>query len=112
MTEEEKNEFYETIPAAAKQVKFDLRVQTTATKCYALDMGFYVAEVYMQHYPQVHWMLWKGKDMAFNKPVLAGFKLPLVPSDFVGGCAGKKLKGNDDSDVLLKLYRVWEKDLS
>src|ERR1041385_6962780 len=57
MTDEEKNEFYENIPAAARQVKFDLRIQTTATQCYALDIGFYVAEVYMRHYPQVHWML-------------------------------------------------------
>lgn len=110
MTNEEKAVFYDEIPAAGRRLKFDLRVQTTSTLCYALDIGFYVAEVYMRHYPQVHWILWKGKDRGFNKAALSGFKLPLIPMDLVSASVGRHLRDPKDT-LLLDRYRVWEKDL-
>ncbi len=76
-----------------------------------MDIGFYFAEVFMRHYSRVRWILWKQKDSCLNKPVLSGFKVPLVPIDVVSACAWKVLKGGRNSQLLLSKYRVWEADL-
>jgi hypothetical protein len=112
MTQIEKDAFQNSLPAAAKQLKkFDNPKElTTATLCYAIDIGFYVAEVYMRYYPQVRWALWQGKDIGFNKAALSGFKLPLIPSDMVCGSVWKHFK-TPKQTLLLDIYRVWEKEL-
>ena len=111
MTLEEEARLYDTSPAAAQQAKLDLRELTTATACLALDIGFYVAEVYMRLYPQVRWLLCTKRNQAFNKPILTGFKLPLVPSDMVIGSVWKHLATPRDT-LLFDIYRLWEQDVA
>src|SRR5260221_5792588 len=113
MTSAERQSFRDSLPEAARGLeKFENpRELTTATLCYGIDIGFYVAEVFMREYPHVHWVLWKNRGHAFNKPVLAGFKLPLIPSDLVTGSIWKSFKDSNGT-VLLDAFKVWEKDLS
>jgi hypothetical protein len=110
LTEEEKGKFFKSIPAAAKQLKFSLKTQTTQTRCFAIDIGFYVAEIYMRRYSQVHWIIFKHKSMSFNKPALSGFYLPLVPSDMVKASIGKQIRIPKDTH-LLDIYQKWVTNL-
>ena len=106
LTAEEKGRFYKGIPSAAKQLKFSLTTQTTETLCLAIDIGYYIAEIYMRRYPQVHWVVFKHKSMSFNKPALSGFYLPLVPADMVKGSIGKQLRMPSDRH-LFDIYQKW-----
>lgn len=110
MTPEEKEALLQDAPAAARQLNIEPYQLTTATLCLGLDIGLYVAEVFMRNYPQVGWMLWKGKDRAFNKAALSGFKLPLIPTDLVIGSMWKHFETPRET-LLLEPYKVWEKDL-
>lgn len=111
LTAEEKTKFYKSIPAAANKLKFSLQTQTTQTLCIAIDIGYYVAEIYMRRYSQVHWIVFKHKSMSFNKPALSGFYLPLVPADMVKGSIGKQLKTPKDTH-LFDIYQKWVTNLS
>lgn len=73
-----------------------------------LDAGFYMAEVLRQRHPDVHWSLWTKKTGPFHKPYLAGFRLPLVPSDLVRASAWQAIRGEDHPDVLIELLDRWE----
>ena len=110
MTEEERRKFYRKVPEAAKKIKFSLSTYTTETLCLAVDIGYYVAEIYMRHYPQVHWIVYPTKSMSFNKPALFGFYLPLVPSDMVKGSIGKHLKTPMETH-LFNIYEKWVTNL-
>jgi hypothetical protein len=112
LDEDEKKALYDSWSAAAKRLKRfdDPKELTTATLCYAMDIGFYVAQVYMRLYPQVRWILWKGRHVGNNKAALSGFKLPLIPFDMVRGSIWKHFKTPKDT-LLLDIYRVWEADI-
>jgi hypothetical protein len=109
MSPEEKQQFNTGLPAAAKRLdKFDdLRELTTATTCYAIDIGFYFAEVFLRKYPHVQWVLWNQKGHAFNRPALSGFKLVLVPVHLVSSCIWSQLKAPKET-WLFDAYKHWE----
>lgn len=111
-TRAERKAFYNSLPEQWRQIDFKTERLTTATRGLAIDIGFYIAEVFLRRYPPVKWILWRKKDSVFNRPVLGGFKAPLVPAHAVGACAGKKADGNSDPSLLLNIYNVWAKDLS
>lgn len=110
LTAEETAKLYKSIPAAAKRLRFSLKTQTTKTLCIAIDIGYYVAEIYMRRYPQVHWIVFKHKSMSFNKPALSGFYLPLVPADMVKGSIAKQLRIPKDTH-LFDIYKKWVTNL-
>ena len=110
LTEEEKAKFYSSIPAAAKQLNFSLKKQTTQTLCFAIDIGYYVAAIYMRRYPQVHWIVFKQKSMSFNKPALSGFRLPLVPNDMVRASIARQIRIPKDTH-LFDMYQKWVTNL-
>jgi len=99
MTEIEREQFADQLPHAAFGLKkfANPRDLTTASLCYAIDIGFYFAEVFLRTYPQVCWALCKEKGHAFHKPALVGFKLILVPADLVKSCIRSELKQPKDS---------------
>jgi len=99
------------LPAQLRGITLDMRDLSTETKCLCVDIGFYVAELYMRRYPQVHWLLWTRKSGPFQYPVLSGFKLPLEPTALPSGCAWSVIRGNRSDRLLLEKYQLWEQDL-
>jgi hypothetical protein len=85
---------------------------TPGSLALVLDTGFYLAEVFFRQYPgRLRWKLWRRKTGPHNKPVIEGFKVPLVPSDVVKACAWDVLKAGPQDNLLHRKYLVWAKDL-
>jgi hypothetical protein len=80
------------------------------SKSLAVDIGFYIAEVFIRESPSTKWELWLSPEGPRFQPVLVGFRLPLVPYHLVLGSARKHLKAPKD-DLLIKPCQVWLKDL-
>jgi hypothetical protein len=112
-TEEEREAFYARVQEPLRGViKYD-RTDTAGTRQLIMDIGFYVAEVFMRKYPQqVKWALWTRKAGPYNQPYLTGFKVPFVPSDIAGASAGKVLRGIRDPRTLKIAYDRWAEDLA
>lgn len=85
---------------------------TSGSLALVLDTGFLLADVFFRQFPgKLRWVLWTRKTGPHNKAVIAGFKVPLVPSDVVKACAWKVLKSGPQDDLLYQQYQVWAKDL-
>lgn len=77
-----------------------------------LDTSFFLAEVFFRQYPgRLRWALWDRKSGPYNKAVIEGFKVPLVPSDVVRACAWDVLHSGLQDDLLHRKYLVWAQDL-
>jgi hypothetical protein len=109
ITAEERQSLIDNLPPVARNhKKFENPKElSTATACYATDIGFYLAEVFIRRYPQVHWTLWMDKGHAFNRPALAGFRLVLIPVHLVSGCIWDQLRCPKDT-WLFEAYKHWE----
>ena len=85
---------------------------TPGTVCLCMDIGFYVAEIFIRRHPDLHWALWLKKTGPYNRPYLRGFPgAPLVPVDLVAGCAWMVTDGNRTDRLLLENYEHWEAEL-
>jgi hypothetical protein len=85
---------------------------TSGSLALVLDTGFLLADIFFRQFPgKLHWVLWTRKTGPHNKPVIDGFKVPLVPSDVVKACAWEVLRSGPQDDLLYQKYQVWAKDL-
>jgi hypothetical protein len=111
-TEEEYEAFLESSPAWVRQAGTKPAELTVGTMCLCLDIGYYLAEVFMSESEGLQWALWTKKTGPFNKPYLDGFRLPLVPSDLASSCAWSVINtGERDPSLLFNAYAVWQEDL-
>jgi hypothetical protein len=78
------------------------RELAASTLCLAVDIGFFLARLYREIEPSVHWTLWKrNKDYYYQRPVLTGGgRYPHVPHDPVVAAAWKVVHGRASSDEL------------
>lgn len=103
----------EPLPEWAIAAAIRHRELAAGTLALGVDIGFYIAEVFMRNYSNVAWELWKKtKDYYYNRPVLVGFGYPLVPHNLSLASFGGVLHGKYDKEQLLRVFRRWEKLLS
>ena len=80
--------------------------------CLTFDIGYYLAEMFMQRSPQVKWMLWERKTWYPNEAVLSGiYSIPVSPRHIVQLLALDVLNGNSDERRLLKYFCQTTQDL-
>ena len=99
-------------PEWIKKANISFAELTPSTKCLCMDIGFYLAQLYLQRYSQVQWALWRKKTGPYNRPILTGFRMQLVPCDLVAGCAWSAVKNRGDKHLLREKYHLWLGDLS
>lgn len=100
------------LPTWCEVAGLGARELTIAAAGVALDVSFYFAETFLKRFPhQVRWSLWKEPGHALNRPILFGFKIPLVPWDITIASMWKAINGKYASDDLLNAFEVWEQDL-
>jgi hypothetical protein len=107
LTPEEREQYTSTAPRWYQESYEEPRELNSGTKTLVLDIGFYFAEVFMKAHPALHWDLWFKKAGPFNRPYIAGFDTPLVPSDPVAAMAWAVYKGDRDPYYLQNKYDVW-----
>lgn len=111
-TPSERAAFYANVKGPLRNFINYETTMTAGTHQVIMDIGFYLAEVFMRKYPQIKWALWTKKVGPYNKPYLTGFKLPFVPMDLVGACAGHTINGKRNPSMLKEYYDRWVQDLT
>lgn len=107
MTGQEREAVFQNAPAAARRVPLDLAELTTSTGCLAMDIGFYVAEIFTRSHPKMHWTICKDEEGPLNEPMIAGFKLYLIPYHLVVSCVWSQLREPKD-EWLYEAVRHWD----
>ena len=100
-------------PEWVRRADIEFGELSTGTKCLCMDIGFYLAEVFMRGFPELEWALWTKKIGPFNRAYIDGFPgAPFVPSDLVAACAWIAIDGDRSESLLLEEYRKWESKLT
>lgn len=85
---------------------------TPETLSLAYDVGIYLAKVFQKKSSKAVWTYFtKPKNHVYvNKPVLAGFDVPLSPSDLVRNCIARLSNQRENSyEELKKIHDYWER---
>jgi hypothetical protein len=110
-TADELARILEAEPAWVRKAEIEFGELTSGAKCVCMDIGFYIAEIFIESYEGIEWAWWPKKTGPYNRPYLTGFRAPFVPSDLVAGCAWSVVKRTGSPKSLREGFDVWAQDL-
>lgn len=112
LTSIEKANWLEKTPVRLRGVIPEPKELTTSSMCLGVDIGFYVAELFMRKDQSIKWELFTKKGGPLNKPYLTGFKMPFVPYDLTISCVWSVCNGKKGETILFEACNVWLEDLN
>ncbi len=117
LTGDEIEALSKSTPSWFKDVDHDNRELTEETISISVDVGYYLAEVFLRRYPRLKWGLWtKGKkSYDYHRPVIRGiiggkYEIPLDPSGIVQTCAWHAIRGKHNIQKLYEIYKFWSEN--
>lgn len=108
-TKEELNELHSRSPMLLNVDEYELTNQTFSL---AIDIGLYVARMFLNSFSHVRWTqsFKSKKDIDYGQPVLIGFgKPPFNPLRMMVTLAYSISRGTESKDGLRQIYMIWSK---
>ncbi len=115
LTEEEIKAVYDNSPEWFREVEIEDWELTRKTISLSIDIGMYLANVFIKNHPQVKWyhcIRCSKNNIDYGKPVLKGFgKVSFEPTNMSLVQAYSIVRGKKKGEGLRRIYDIWSKDI-